>query len=73
MEGLFDDFTPRAVWLEYAARKRAIADAVVRPEVYDRLVEALSAELGCGVAPDELSRDQRSAQEAAARKWGGRW
>jgi hypothetical protein len=72
VQGLFDDFTPRAVWLEYGARKRAIADAVVRPHEYDQLVEALSAELGCGVAPEELSAAQQRAQEAATRKWGGR-
>lgn len=72
VRGLFDDFTPRAVWLEYGARKRQLADSVVREEDYERLVEKLADELGCGVPPSRLTPEQRAAQASAGRKWGGR-
>lgn len=70
VSGLFDDFTPREVWLEYEARKRAIACATVRSDDHNRLVSALVDELGLGINPDSLTAAQRAAQERAIEAWG---
>lgn len=66
MQGLFDDFTPRAVWLEYGARKRLLVEGVVQPGDYERLLLALVDELRprCGARPVE----RRAAVRADARR-----
>ena len=71
VQGLFDDFTPRAVWLEYGARKRLLVEGVLHPCDYERLLLALVDELGLGVERHQLSDAQRSAQMRAEEKWGG--
>lgn len=72
MQGVFDDVTPRSVWLEYGARKRLLVEGVVQPGDYERLLLALVDELGLGVERGELSEAQRAAQMRAEEKWGGR-
>lgn len=69
-----DHCTPREVWQEYEARKRAIDASVTyrMGEIHrqrDRDVEAVAQALGCGVPPALLTADQRHEQAYAIRRW----
>ena len=69
-----DDFTPREVWQEYEARKRAI-DSVLMHQVgemhrrRDLDVQAAADALGCGVPQHQLTERQRDAQQYAIARW----
>jgi hypothetical protein len=63
---MLDDFTPVAVWREYHARK---AHLDCSPRRYHEEIERIADELGCGIPPDELTEQQRAAQQQAVRKW----
>ncbi len=69
-----DETTPREVWQEYEARKRAIDASLTHriSELYrqrDLDVERAANALGCGVPEHLLSDDQRAAQAYAVRRW----
>lgn len=68
---MFDTITPREVWQEYEERKAATAHGAYVWDYCVRLAE-IAEELGCGVAPDELTIAQCAAQTAAVAKHGGR-
>jgi hypothetical protein len=68
---LFDDFTPREVWLEYTSRKQAIAASALCGADYERALEDLATMLGCGLPHAELTVPQQHAQRAAIDKWRG--
>lgn len=74
MPSVVDDFTPREVWAEYARRKAALDPSMGAAEYHDA-VARIAAELGCGVAPEDLTTAQRLAQkrivEATRRDWPG--
>ena len=69
-----DCFTPREVWREYEARKRAIdAQVTLRVrELYrerDEYVGRVAEALGCGVPERSLTEAQRAQQDYAIRRW----